>query len=234
MKNQLLLQVFLCISFGCLSQSISVTGIVFDKDAVTPMSFSYVANKNSGKAVMTDQEGRFRLAAQIGDTIQFSYIGYGLVKIFTHQYKDSVKNGTVFLKVILRTKAQELPVVTITSNGFSPERMESYAKKLREYELAMEYAANSPITALYYLWSKKGNEIEKLSVLYRQLLLEEMRDHRLPAETVRILAGNDSLNVDEFLDNCFLPEQFLLTASDYELYFAVKQCYRQYLDQRRK
>ena len=83
------------------SQNIFVKGTVLDKDSITPMSFAYVVNKNSSTGNLSDEAGKFAIRIKPGDTLSFSYLGYGVTKIFTHLLKDSIKNALLNLKIFL-------------------------------------------------------------------------------------------------------------------------------------
>ena len=217
------------------SQGITVKGIVLDKDSTSPMSFAYVVNKNSTTGTLTDEAGKFSIRIKLGDTLSFSYMGYGVTKIFTQTLKDSVKNNLVNIKVCLKQKASELKQVVIENHSFTKEEKEYYARKVDEYNRGIQSPLADPITAMYYAWSKKGKELQKLSVLYQQLLIDEVKESRLSNEKIRMLTGNDTMNVDAFRKFCYLPDQFIISASDYDLFYSVKQYYREYMDlQRRK
>ncbi|GGH64184.1 SusC/RagA family TonB-linked outer membrane protein [Filimonas zeae] len=53
----------------------TVSGKVVDEQG-TPLSGATVLNKNTGKAVATRDDGGYRVGADIGDSIQFSFVGY--------------------------------------------------------------------------------------------------------------------------------------------------------------
>ena len=199
------------------------------------MPFAYVVNKNSTTGTLTDASGKFSIPVKMGDTISFSYLGYGVTRIFTHQLKDSVKNSMLSIKVFLRQKANELRPVLITNHSFTKEEKEYYKSKVDAYKRVVSSpfvsgptGAGLSIDALYYTFSKKGKELQKLSEIYQQLLIDETREHRLSDEKLRMLCGNDTLNVNAFRRYCYLPDQFILSSSDYELYVAVKKYYEMY------
>ena len=138
------------------------------------------------------------------------------------------------IKIFIKPKINELKQVTIATHSFTKEQKEYYAKKVDEYHRGMESPLADPITAMYYAWSKKGKELQKLSLLYQQLLIDEVKEHRLSDQKIRELTKNDTMNVKAFLNTCFLPDQFILNASDYELYFAVNRYYKEYIEAYRK
>ena len=205
------------------------------------MQFAYVVNKNSSSGVVADAKGAFSFSIRLGDTLACSYLGYHVTKIFTHLLKDSVRNSVLHVKAVLRAKAKELSPVLITTHGFSKEIKETYQRKIDEYrrEISRPFSigptgAGLNIDALYYMWSKKGKELQKLSLLYDQLLIDEIKESRLNPERIRNITGNDTLDVKEFLNYCFLPDQFVVSASDYELFLSVSKYYKQYMEDRRK
>jgi hypothetical protein len=221
---------FLLLSLSLSAQDITVKGIVFDRDSATPMQFAYVVDKNLTTGIVADGNGTFSMHIHLGDTLCFSYVGYSLTKVFTHLLKDSVRNSVLHVRAYLKSKNNELKAVTITSHGFSKEQKETYQRKIGEYRRGISNPLASPIDALYYTFSKKGKELQKLSVLYDQLLIDETKEKRLSPERVRNITGNDTLNVPEFLNYCFLPDQFVTSASDYDLFFAVNKYYKRYME----
>ena len=221
-------------SVKTLTEEITVRGIVFDKDSVTPMPYAYAVNKNSSIGTLTDDAGNFSLNIRLGDTLAFSYLGYSVINIFTNLLKDSVKDSFLRIKIFLKPKITELKTMIISSHSFSKEIKETYEEKIGEYYRGISSPLASPISAMYYAWSKKGKELKKLSVLYQQLLEDEVKEHRISSEKIRSITGNDTLEVKDFLNYCYLPDQFVLSASDYDLFLAVKRYYREYMEMRRK
>lgn len=233
--------VFCAISTLSAAQDITVKGTVYDKDSITPMQFAYTVNKNTSTGLVADEKGSFVLRARLGDTIAFSYVGYHVTKIFTHQLKDSVRNSVLYVKAYLKPKIKELNPVIVTPHAFSKEQKESYKRKIDEYHRTLSSpftngstGAGLSIDALYYAFSKKGKQLQKLSLLYDQLLIDEIKEARLNPERVRALTGNDTLDVKEFLNYCFLPDQFIVSASDYDLFLSVNKYYRQYMEDKRR
>lgn len=217
-----------------LSQEITVKGVVFDKDSITPMQFAYVVNKNITSGLVADEKGRFTIRVHVGDTLSFSYVGYFVTKVHTHLLKDSVKNSILTIQAYLKPKARELSPVIVTPRTFSKEQKEAYKRKTDEYRMGISNPLASPIDALYYTFSKKGKELQKLSFLYDRLLIDEIKDARLNPERVRNLTGNDTLDVPQFLNHCFLPDQFVVSASDYDLFLSVSKYYKQYMEDRKR
>lgn len=212
------------------TQDIVVKGTVYDKDSITPMQFAYVINKNLSTGVVADDKGNFTLRIRTGDTLNFSYVGYYVTKVYTHLLKDSIRNSVLHVKAWLRPKIKELNPVIVTPHAFSKEQKETYQRKIDEYKRGIESPLANPISALYYAFSKKGKELKQLSFLYDQLLVDEIKEVRLSPERIRTITGNDTLDVKKFLNYCFLPDQFVVSASDYDLFFSINTYYKHYMD----
>ncbi|MBI4947315.1 MAG: carboxypeptidase-like regulatory domain-containing protein [Bacteroidetes bacterium] len=219
------------------AREIFVRGIVFDRDSVTPMAYAYVVNKNFPTGTLSDEKGKFAIHIKLGDTLSFSYLGYSVTQLFTNSLKDSVRNSSLNIRVFIKPKYNELSQVTIATHSFSKAQKEFYVRKIDEYKREMSspfttgpMGAGLNLDALYYAWSKKGKERQKLSVIYQQLLIDEVKEHRLSDERIRALTKNDTMDVKRFLNSCFLPDQFIVNASDYELYSVVNKYYKEYIE----
>lgn len=205
------------------------------------MPFAYVVNQNTSTGTLSDEAGKFAIHIKPGDTLKFSYTGYEVTKVFTHNLKDSIRNNVLNIKVYLKQKVSELKSVTIINQSFSKEEKEYYQRKVDEYNRVISSpfttgatGAGLSIDAIYYAFSKKGKELQKLSLIYQQLLYDEVREHRLSNEMIRNITGNDTLDVKAFAKHCYLSNEFIATAPDYDLYYAVRRCYREYCEMRRK
>ena len=138
------------------------------------------------------------------------------------------------MKIVLKPKARELKPVIITTNEFTKEEKEFYNRKIEEYYTMTEHPLQSPISAMYYAFSKEGKQLQKLSALYEQLVTDEIREHRLSDEKIRNLVQNDTLNATSFFNYCVIPDESVLQDSDYDLYAKVNYCYKEYAEICRK
>jgi len=232
---------FLFLQAVAWSQDVVVKGMVFDKDSITPMQFAYVVNRNLSRGIVTDEKGNFTLRIHAGDTLCFSYVGYSLTKVFTHLLRDSVRNNSLSIKVFMKPKASDLKTVVVTDKSLTKEEKEYYSRKVDAYKRTTSNFLTTSVTgaglsidALYYTFSRKGKELKKLSFLYDSLMIQEIIESRLSPERIRSITGNDTLNVPSFLNRCFLPDQFVLSASDYDLFFAVNKYYKLYMEEKRR
>jgi hypothetical protein len=233
MKFNVLLLLLLCFFSGkpgsILAQgAFSVKGIVYETDSATPIPFVISMNKNTQNGTMTDASGHFELSAGKRDTLIFSYLGYEVSRISLLTFSDSVKNNSLRLKIVLKKKVLTLQQVIITSTEFSKEEKKYYTTKIDEYERLKSQGISSPITGLYYAFSKEGKSLKKLTEMYDELLYEELLEKRLSDQKLREVTKDDRLDCKAFRDYCRISGDFLTLASEYDLFEAVVKKYRDF------
>jgi hypothetical protein len=227
------------ISFLCLiavfsnpgqsaAQTLTIKGVVYDTDSLSPIMYVYALNRNTDVGTMTDVRGRFDLTATVHDTLIFSYLGYEVKRVFLNRYKDSVRNNSIFIKVILIKKVQSLQQVIITSKEFTREEKQYYTAKIEEYQRFKDQGIMSPITGLYMAFSKEGKSLRKLTAMYDELLYQELLEKRLSNEKLRQVTGDEQLDCDAFRNYCRLSDDFLTLASEYDLFEVVVRKYKDF------
>jgi hypothetical protein len=207
---------------------ISVKGVVYDTDSITPIAFVYAINRNSLNGTMTDAAGHFEVNARLQDTLIFSYLGYEIKRILPVTLKDSVKNSVLRLKIVLIKKVMNLQEVIIMSKEFTKEEKQYYTSKVEEYERFKSQGISSPITGLYMAFSKEGKSMKKLTAMYDELLYDELLEKRLSDAKLREVTGNENLDCKAFRNFCRLSDNFLSLASEYDLFEVVVKIYRDY------
>lgn len=205
-----------------------VRGVVYDvadsSVALPPM----IINRNTGKGLMGAAGIEFKVTINRNDTLIITSGGYSSVRVALH---DSAVKNEYYVRIGLRIKVQKLPQVAIY-----PTKQLEEVKKEREalgvkyhYQLTrpMEMAA-SPITALYERFSQKER-----SKKYVAEMEDKDRQEDVLKDLFRIYVKADVIDLDEdefdkFILYLNLPEDFLKTASEYDLVMAIKLRYDQF------
>jgi hypothetical protein len=211
-----------------VAQTLTIKGVVYDTDSLSPIMYVYALNRNSDVGTMSDVKGWFDLAATVHDTLIFSYLGYEVKRVFLNKYKDSVRNNSIFIKVILIKKVQTLQQVIILSKEFTREEKQYYSAKIEEYQRFKDQGIMSPITGLYMAFSKEGKSLRKLTAMYDELLYQELLEKRLSNEKLRQVTGDEQLDCDAFRNYCRISDDFLVLASEYDLFEVVVRKYKDY------
>ncbi|NML21613.1 TonB-dependent receptor [Pseudoflavitalea sp. G-6-1-2] len=83
----------LCCSFPLFAQQLTITGTVRAEDGKSPLNGVTVSVKNGNRTTQTGTDGKYSIVASIGQTLQFSFVGYALQEVEVG--KKSVINITM-------------------------------------------------------------------------------------------------------------------------------------------
>ena len=154
--------------FRADAQQTTVNGSVVSATDGTPLVGVSVQVQGTGSGTVTDAEGQFKLPAEQGATLVFSYLGY-----ISKQIK--VSDPAQVLSVQLSENVQELNSVVVV--GYGTQKKESLTGSIAT--MNMDQKKNQPITnldnALYGLSGlslKKGQSMpgtDRASILVRGL-----------------------------------------------------------------
>lgn len=120
MKRILVLTLSLVFALGLFAQQMTIKGIVTDNQGETIIGCNVVNVKNSSVGTMTDIDGKYSLAVNVGDVIRFAYIGYKTKEV-------KIESGKATYNVVLEEDSQMLmeSVVMGYASGISVVRKES-------------------------------------------------------------------------------------------------------------
>jgi TonB-linked SusC/RagA family outer membrane protein len=130
MRKILLVSLFLTWVGSAFAQSVNVSGRVTSSDDNSVLPGVSVAVKGSSRGVTTDGEGNYKISAQKGDVLQFSFIGF-LSKSITVGSQSQID-------VALKGDASQLEEVVVTAQGIR--------KNLREIGYSYSKVATEDIT----------------------------------------------------------------------------------------
>ncbi len=225
MKKLLFIALFIGLGLHSRSQE-AIRGVVYEKDSLTPMPYVYLINKSTGNGAMSNLEGKFFLTAHAQDTIICSYVGYAKQYIPVNKLK---KNSKGEYTIVMRTQLINLNMVTVTTFKYKPYEREYMNKIIDESKISTIDAFNSPITAAYMQFSRRGKEIRKLAKIFNDLLVEEQVNKKINPQIIRNLTGDQNLDYEVFRKYCLeLSNQFILSHDGFELYNKVMECYKRY------
>ncbi len=225
MKKNLLIAVLILTKLGIFSQTV-IKGKVLEPDSLTPMPFVYVINKKTGNGGMSNAEGKFTIAVEKEDTLIFSYVGYAKQFIAVSGLKQ---NSEGECNIIMRNRIIKLPEVTISTFSYKPYEKEHMYRIIEQSKIAPIDAVQSPITAMYMQFSRRGKEIRKLAKIYNEILIEEQVSKKINPEIVRKITGDENIDYEAFRRYCIeLSDYYILQHEGYELYNKVNQCYKRY------
>lgn len=190
------------------------------------MPYVYIINKTNGNGAMSNLDGKFFLTADMNDTLICSYVGY--VKQFI-PVKSLNKNNKGEYIVIMTTQYINLNSITISTFKYKPYEREHMNKIIDESKIRSIDAFQSPITAAYMQFSRRGKEIRKLAKIFNEILIEEEISKKYNATIIRNLTGDQNLDFENFRKFCLeVNNQYVLTHDGFDLYSRVMDCYKRY------
>jgi hypothetical protein len=200
-------------------------GIVVENDSNSVMPFVYVINNTSGNGSMSDNSGKFYLSVNENDSIICSFVGFVRLKIPVSKLRATA-NAEGDVKIVMHRIAYNLGPVTVSTFKIKPYEKQHMEKVIRDSKIRPISAIESPITALYMQFSKRGKELRKLSKIFEGILEEEQVQKKLSPEILRKLTGDENLNYEAFRKYCFsLTNYYIIHHDGYDLYYRVMQCY---------
>ena len=203
-----------------IGQTIRLMGLVTDNTNGAAIPFSYAVNKASGRGSVANDAGVFSILVSPRDSILVSSMGYLPVKLMV---PDAFTPADT-LRIKLFPKPLPLREIVVKPFGLSE-------KEKRNYERIINYTRpgiESPISALYYTFSREGKSREKLRQLLERELYEEKYYNRLIPFLQYRQINLASFDLRAFTRYCPLTDDFLNNANNYEFFFAVSRCFDSY------
>ncbi len=207
-------------------QQVLLSGKV--QDTLRPQTFYnlMVINKSTGRGVFGQPDGYFSVYANQGDSVALSVKGYDVILLVV----EADSNCQHKVNVVIEGTPQELEAVEVRPlKSLQQIKEEREALALRETRVVTGVSAlQSPITALYQAFSKKER-------IKRWVAEQEYQDdqRRILKELLRTYVVYDIIELtdeefDAFIDFLNMDDQFLKTASEYDLIIFVQDKFEHY------
>ncbi|MEY4851744.1 MAG: hypothetical protein RIS99_139 [Bacteroidota bacterium] len=212
---------------GIFAQTIQVDGRVKSPQG-TPITGNqvYIVNKTNGRFVVADAFGRFSIQLEKNEDLFVSCSGFQREII---SFKDSTYKFNYQVVIKLSPLAYTLKPVYIPRRPVDEIRKEMQTLGVEKSAAAkLINPIENPISFLYYVFSKRERQKREIMELENQ-----DRTRKLLKELLRLYVEEGLFflpdqQFDAYLDRCPIPENFLKSASDYDLVARLKSCYLQF------
>ena len=229
------INIFLILIVQVLFAQTQTTTITVKGKLVSDMKVDFgkamVIAKQAGVGVFADVSGNFNVSLKKTDTLIISYPGFATRR---YCFKDSAQKTEYYIEPKLEIPLYSLKEVTVYPYKSLAEIQKNInkikVKKSNPYKEVVS-ALESPITALYNRFSR----MEQSKRLVAELENEDLKRQALK-DLFRLYIKYDIISLsdeqfDNFIDYCNLSDQFILTASEYDLVEAIKVRYKRFQDQ---
>ena len=205
------------------AQQITLKGTIYSSDSISVMPFAYVINTLTGQGQLSDVNGQFSIAANLTDSVLFSFIGYQRLKMPVKTLYIEINK---LCKVIMKETTYKINQVVVSDFKLKPYERDYMKRVISNSKLKTINAVESPISALYMEFSKKGKEQKKLAKIFEEIFIQEEVGKKFNGETLRKLTGDETIDFEKFRKYCYyLSNDFIINTEGYDLYYRVMDCY---------
>ncbi len=224
------------------AQQIHIKGFIFSEDKNEALAFVNILQNPSGQRTHTNKFGAFSILARASDTLEISMIGYQTKKILIKDF--AIHPSDTIVKIYLQARVYSLNRFDVNRNKYRNDSLaKHFATILKTDSLLNNYSkikywpkstqfVVSPIgigctgciTAIWFRYSKRGQEITKTLRLIDHYKVLQKIDEKFNKDFIQKITGLEGVLLDVFMKHCKLPDQFILDASEYDLGIATKNC----------
>lgn len=213
--------------FTLAAHAQSIQGTVTDAATGLPLFAVTVVNEKTQQGTTTDQNGFYVLAANTGETIAYTYIGY--------KTEERVKPMAVIITTMdikLQPTNTQLKEFVFHGDRRSKYQIDSAERKVIYHTVLSRRPPspfNSPVSAIAELFSKKAKMAYEFQKAY--VVDEENRfiDTRYTPSLVTKLTGLTGDSMAHFMYAYPMPIMYAREASDLELKMWIRDSYREWI-----
>ena len=228
---------FTCLlSFAGWSQNGSqVRGTIYNDKSLLPADDVNVINITQVKGTVSKRDGSFTIEANLNDSIHFSFPGYLPIKLkVTNDWlnnenlklyltEQSIELAEIFIKKYDLTGILEVDTKLIELN----ERLQIDFRRphmMPTYNIAVG-SYFSPVDEVYNLFKGKSKELKKIQNIKEDQNMIALMQTRYDREIVCGLLGITQEDIIKTLKNCNQTDRFIYTATDFQIYQALNECF---------
>jgi len=226
---------FTLISLTTFAQNQKVKGTIINELTNYVEPYINVINLNTYKVTRSGQDGSFEIDASLNDSLHFSAEGYRSLKVKVTN--DWIKNKSINIYIKDNsTTLDELYISNLKLTGFLQidtkliEINDYYYNKFYHPNTFSAYSSSklNPIDAIYNTFKKNSDNNKKIQKLKEETELIELMKTKFDRETVSVLLNISKDEIVKVLQNCNHTERFIYTASDFQIFNALNECFQIY------
>lgn len=206
----------------------------------------HVLNLNQVIGTVSDTQGNFKIHADPGDTLYFTYLGFTPLKV--RVTADWINYGSVTIKMTeVGIALEQVVVESVKLSG----HLELDAKNIPLYKsyrysisgLNTAYEGGdtqpsaikkvlgsifNPADFLYNMFGKRKKEMRKLRKMKKDDEIRNLLETKFDRSTLSALLQTSKVAIDEILRKCNYSKDFIKFANDLQILEAISGCYESY------
>jgi hypothetical protein len=222
-----------------LDSLVMVQGQLRDVKNGKPIPYAHVLNLRFGKATVTDTLGFFTIPMRRNDTLLITAIGYqDLIFALPSFWPSNSYSGVLYVE----EKVYNIEGVTVHGLGTYEQfrqkvlsldlsddkvlEMQSYYNKILTEE-AVKYQKVSTGFS-FALRSPEERSVRKLQKVIEEQKIEQQVEAKYNKAIVSKLTGLKGKELENFMDYCQMPRDFILQSPEYDILLRIKDSYENY------
>lgn len=243
-KYRFLFLVFFLI--GCQANTIFaqrfITGKIIDRKEGKALRGCSIYNVSTQYGTVSNEDGLYRISANNGDLIQFSFIGMEIQEFYVVDSMSELNVSlTYYIKpiknVVISSRSLASQSILYNKNYGKKEdkpkqRLKSHSDYMKDAGASMGVngMSFSPITYLYYAFNKK--EQRRLQAL-QMIEKRDVSNMKYSYDFIAMITKEtDEDELQRIKRHCYFTEDEILESTYYELGVMLKNCYLDYLQQK--
>lgn len=213
----------------------SVSGTILNDKSFLPIDDVNVINITQVKGTISKRDGHFSIEANLNDSIHFSFPGYIPIKLkvtndwlnndnlkvyFTEQ---SIELDEIVIKKFDLTGYLEVDTKLIALN--EKMQFDFYRRNQTPYYGTAMGTFFSPVDVVYNLFKGKSKKLKKLEAIKEDQNMIALMQTRYDREIVCGLLDITREDIVKSLQNCNYSDKFIYTATDFQIYQALSDCF---------
>ncbi|AJA69832.1 hypothetical protein HX045_13130 [Myroides odoratimimus] len=213
----------------------SVKGTILNDKSFLPVDDVNVINISQVKGTISKRDGSFTVEANLNDSIHLSYPGYIPIKLkVTNDWlnnenlkiyftENTIELDEILIKKFDLTGYLEVDTKLIELN--EKMQFDFYRQNKTPYYGTAMGTFFSPVDAVYNLFKGKDKKLKKIEAIKEDQNMIALMQTRYDREIVCGLLEITREDIVKSLQNCNYTDKFIYTATDFQIYQALNDCY---------
>lgn len=221
-----LFSIITCIS--AIAQS-KVNGVVRNEYNQIPLNKVAVINMNTLEIATSNHEGQFSITASANDVLQFSVEGFKTLKLSVTNDWFNYATRSIYMKEDVEV-LEEIFINKLRLTGILQidSRLIAFADYPYTRDISFTgftpYTGFNPIKNIYQSVKNNSKQTQNINKLKEQSQILELMKSRYDRELVSSFLEISKVKIVETLQLCNYDDQFIYTATDFEIFTALNQC----------
>ena len=199
--------------------------VVSDAVAHKPLWPATVVNVFTQQSTSTNEYGAYSIAANAGDIIAFTYIGYKSVE------KVQPPSGIAVVNIALEHEDYQLQEFRLHPGHLTQYQIDSIEQR-STYKIPLRQKHANPFNSPFSAIAEKFSKTSKRTFQFQKDFIagetEKFIDSRYTPELVNKLTGATGDSVGHFMYAYPMPYDFCRTATDLELKMWIRSSYKEW------